>query len=134
MQKSQIPIAVVVDEYGGTSGIVTMEDLLEEIVGEIRDELDVEAARVVKVQHEESTWDVDARATMEELRHLGVHIEDEESAETVGVVVLDRLGRIPRIGDKVELGPDGSAEITSVSRRRIIRVRVRVQGLPKSRP
>ena len=134
MQKSQIPIAVVVDEYGGTSGIVTMEDLLEEIVGEIKDELDVEAARVVKVANEEGAWDVDARATMEELRHIGVHIEDEESAETVGVVVLNHLGRIPRIGDKVELGPDGTAEITSVSRRRIIRVRIRVQGPPKSRP
>lgn len=134
MQKSQIPIAVVVDEYGGTSGIVTMEDLLEEIVGEIRDELDVEAARVVKVPNEEHTWDVDARATMEELRHVGIHVEEEESAETVGVVVLNHLGRIPRIGDKVDLGPDGTAEITSVSRRRIIRVRVRVQGLPNSRP
>ncbi len=134
MQKSQIPIAVVVDEYGGTSGIVTMEDLLEEIVGEIKDELDVEAARVMKVPNEESAWDVDARASMEELRHIGVLIEDEEAAETVGVVVLDRLGRIPRIGDKVDLGPDGTAEITSVSRRRIIRVRIRVQGPPKSRP
>jgi CBS domain containing-hemolysin-like protein len=134
MQKAQIPIAVVVDEYGGTSGIVTMEDLLEEIVGEIRDELDVEAARVIKVTTEDNTWDVDARATMEELRHVGVHIEDDESAETVGVVVLNHLGRIPRIGDKVDLGPDGTAEITSVSRRRIIRVRIRVQGPPKSRP
>jgi CBS domain containing-hemolysin-like protein len=132
MQKSQIPIAVVVDEYGGTSGIVTMEDLLEEIVGEIRDELDVEAARVVKVASEENAWDVDARATMEELRHIGIHIEDEQSAETVGVVVLNHLGRIPRIGDKVELGPDGTAEITSVSRRRIIRVRIRLQSPPKS--
>ena len=134
MQKSQIPIAVVVDEYGGTSGIVTMEDLLEEIVGEIRDELDEEAARVVKVANESNAWDVDARATMEELRHLGILIEDEESAETVGVVVLNRLGRIPRIGDKVELGPDGTAEITSVSRRRILRVRIRLQSPPQSRP
>lgn len=133
MQKAQIPIAVVVDEYGGTSGLVTMEDLLEEIVGEIRDELDVEAARVIKVPHDESAWDVDARATMEELRHLGVHIEDGESAETVGVVVLNHLGRIPRIGDKVELGPDGSAEVTSVSRRRILRIRLRIQSAPKSK-
>ena len=134
MQKSHIPISVVVDEYGGTSGIVTMEDLLEEIVGEIRDELDEEHARIVKVANESSTWDVDARATMEELRHLGIHIEDEDSAETVGVVVLNHLGRIPRIGDKVGLGPDGTAEITSVSRRRIIRVRIRLHGAPPSKP
>ncbi len=134
MQRTQIPIAVVVDEYGGTSGIVTMEDLLEEIVGEIKDELDVEAARIVKVPHEENAWDVDARATMEDLRHLGVHIEDEDAAETLGVVVLNHLGRIPRIGDRVDLGSDGSAEITSVSRRRILRVRIRVQPVPQSKP
>ena len=135
MQKSQVQIAVVVDEYGGTSGIVTMEDLLEEIVGEIKDELDVEAARIVKVATEDGVWDVDAAATMEELRHLGIHIEDADVAETVGVVVLNHLGRIPRIGDRVELGHDGTAEITSVSRRRIIRVRIRLQNAPPhSRP
>jgi putative hemolysin len=133
MQKTQIPISVVVDEYGGTSGIVTMEDLLEEIVGEIKDELDVEAARITKVPLDDNAWDVDARATMEELRHLGVHIEDEDVHETVGVVVLNHLGRIPRIGDKVELGSDGTAEITSVSRRRIIRIRIRLQPAPESR-
>ena len=133
MQRSQIPIAIVVDEYGGTSGLVTMEDLLEEIVGEIRDELDVEAARVVKVATEEGAWDADARASMEELQVLGITIEDEEEwAETVGTVVLNRLGRIPRIGDKVQLGPDATAEITSVSRRRIMRVRVRVSRPPES--
>jgi CBS domain containing-hemolysin-like protein len=125
MQKSQIPISVVVDEYGGTSGIVTMEDLLEEIVGEIRDELDVEAARVVPVASQDNVWDVDARATLEELRGIGVQVEDGEWAETVGTVVLARIGHIPRIGDKVQLGPEASAEVTSVSRRRIMRLRVR---------
>ena len=130
MQRAQIPIAVVVDEYGGTSGIVTMEDLLEEIVGEIRDELDVEAARVAPIPNEPQAWDVDARATMEELRHLGVQVEDDEWAETVGTVVLEHLGHIPRIGDKVALGPDATAEITSVSRRRIMRVRLRVKKPP----
>ncbi len=130
MQAKQIPIATVVDEYGGTSGILTMEDLLEEIVGEIRDELDVEQARVVAVPNVESTWDVDARATGEELRAIGVELEEDEVAETVGTVVLKRLGRIPRIGDKVELGPMASAEVTSVSRRRILRVRVRVRTQP----
>jgi CBS domain containing-hemolysin-like protein len=127
MQRAQIPIAVVVDEYGGTSGILTMEDLLEEIVGEIRDELDVEAARVVPVPQEPGAWEVDARATLEELRTVGVTVEENEWAETVGTVVVARLGRIPRIGDKVELGRDATVEVTSVSRRRIMRVRVRVK-------
>jgi CBS domain containing-hemolysin-like protein len=131
MQRAQIPIAVVVDEYGGTSGILTMEDLLEEIVGEIRDELDVEVARVAPVPNVEHAWDVDARATLEELRSVGVRVEDNEWAETVGTVVLARLGRIPRIGDKVELGADAVAEVTSVSRRRIMRVRVRLTVRPE---
>ena len=135
MQKAQTPIAVVVDEYGGTSGIVTMEDLLEEIVGEVRDELDVEAARITKITGEPNLYDVDAKATMEELRAIGIEVQDDEAAEAVGAVVLARLGRIPRIGDKVELGEWTRAEITSVSRRRIIRVRVRVIPRPsESKP
>lgn len=124
MQRTQIPIAVVVDEYGGTSGIVTMEDLLEEIVGEIRDELDVEAARVAPVPNQENAWDVDARATLDELRAFGVQAEEEEWAEPASAVILARLGHIPRIGDKVQLGPEVTAEVTSVSRRRIMRVRI----------
>lgn len=125
MQRAQTPISVVVDEYGGTSGIVTMEDLLEEIVGEIKDELDVEAARINPVNGQEDVWDVDARSTMEELRGIGVTADDEEWGEPVGAVVLARLGHIPRIGDRVQLGEEASAEVTSVSRRRIMRVRIR---------
>ncbi len=126
MQKSQTPIAIVVDEYGGTSGLLTMEDLLEEIVGEIRDELDVEHARIVKHGIEADTYDVDARATIDELRPLGLHFDDGESSETVGTIVLQRLGRIPHIGDKVELSEDSVAEIIRMSRRRVVRVRLRL--------
>jgi CBS domain containing-hemolysin-like protein len=126
MQKSQTPIAVVVDEYGGSSGLVTMEDLLEEIVGEIRDEMDEEPAKVIKVAGEEAAWDVDAKAQMQELRNLGVKVEDEEWPETVGTVVLARLGRLPRRGDRVNLGTGATAEVVSVSRRRVTKVRVRV--------
>ena len=101
-----------------------MQDLLEEIVGEIRDELDVEAARVVPVPGHDNTWEVDARATLEELRAIGVVVEDSEWAEPVGAVILARLGHIPRIGDKVPLGDEAPAEVTSVSRRRIMRIRI----------
>jgi CBS domain containing-hemolysin-like protein len=125
MQESHTPIAVVVDEYGGTSGIVTMEDLLEEIVGEIRDELDEEPARLVKVQGEEA-WDVDARAPMDELRPIGVAVEADDAAEPVGAVLVNRLGRLPRKGDQVSIAPNAVGIVSSLSRRRITRVRVRL--------
>jgi CBS domain containing-hemolysin-like protein len=123
MQREQTPIAVVVDEYGGTSGIVTMEDLLEEIVGEIKDEFDEEPAKVVKVAGDRA-WDVDGRATMEDLRALGVHVEEAEGAEPVGAIVLARVGRLPRMHDTVELG-GAIMEVSALSRRRVTRVRVR---------
>jgi CBS domain containing-hemolysin-like protein len=127
MQRAQTPIAVVVDEYGGTSGIVTMEDLLEEIVGEIRDEFDEEAAEITRAGASE--WDVDARAKMESLRALGVTVKEVDLGEQVGAYVVALLGRLPRKGDAVELDANATATITGVSRRRVTRVRVH---LPKN--
>jgi putative hemolysin len=127
MQRKQVPIAVVVDEYGGTSGIVTMEDLLEEIVGEIRDEFDEEPQKVIKVPGTEDTWEVDGRAAMDELRALGVPVADTELGETVGAHVVEILGRLPRAGDKVDFGQGATAAVTGVSRRRVTRVRLTVK-------
>jgi CBS domain containing-hemolysin-like protein len=131
MQRKQVPIAVVVDEYGGTSGILTMEDLLEEIVGEIRDEFDEEPQRVMRVQGIENAWEVDGRAAMEELRAIGVQVQEAELGEPVGAFVVQLLGRLPRAGDRVELAHGATAEVTAISRRRVTRVRVILKREPE---
>jgi CBS domain containing-hemolysin-like protein len=120
MQRTHTPFAVVVDEYGGTSGIVTMEDLLEEIVGEIRDELDEETTRIEK---KGNGWEIDGRVTLAELASLGVDGDPSERTESLGALVMARLKRLPRVGDKVDLG-EVTAEVVHVARRRVTRVRV----------
>jgi putative hemolysin len=127
MQRKQVPIAVVVDEYGGTSGLVTMEDLLEEIVGEIRDEFDEEPQKVIRLPGAEAAWEVDGRAAMDELRTIGIEVPRADSGETVGAFVVTLLGRLPRAGDKVDLSQQATAEVTGISRRRVTRVRVRLR-------
>jgi len=109
-----------------------MEDLLEEIVGEIKDEFDEEPAMVGKVANERA-WDVDGRATMEELRPLGVLVAEAEAAEPVGAIMLSRLGHLARVHDIVDLG-EAMAEVTLISRRRVIRVRVRPARAKPSEP
>src|SRR5204863_2169976 len=94
-QRQQTQIAVVVDEYGGTAGLVTIEDLLEEIVGEIRDEYDVELETIVDEGHGRFVFsgkvDVDEIA-----KRLDVDIE-REGFETVGGYLLARIGRVPTV-------------------------------------
>ncbi len=121
MQKHRISVAIVVDEYGGTAGLVTLEDLLEEIVGEIVDEFDMEEEPVQRLSDDEAL--VDARVSIEVLEELfGVRLEGEEF-ETVGGFIYHRLGRMPVTGDQVEV--DGLLlRVMSVTGRRIRRVRI----------
>jgi CBS domain containing-hemolysin-like protein len=124
MQQAQTPFAIVVDEYGGTSGLLTMEDLLEEIVGEIRDEGDEEEVQPVReVPGSPGVYDVEAVASLDELRAIHVELPEEAGGETVGSYMVKQIGRVPRHGDRVRLGPF-DAEVRALRRRRIVRVRL----------
>jgi putative hemolysin len=121
-QRKQVQMAIVVDEYGGTAGLVTVEDLLEEIVGEIRDEDDVESEPIV--EEGQGSYVFSAKVSFDDLReHLDLEIEPE-GFETVGGYILTRLGRVPAVGETFEL--DGlQVEVLEAERRRIHKVRFR---------
>ena len=120
-QRQQTQCAIVVDEYGGTAGLVTIEDLLEEIVGEIRDEYDVESEPIVDEGH--GRWAFSGKVNIDEvIQRLDVEIE-REGFETVGGYLLAHLGRVPGVGERFEM--DGlSVEILDAERRRINKVRM----------
>jgi CBS domain containing-hemolysin-like protein len=102
MQRDQIHVAIVIDEYGGTAGLVTIEDILEEIVGEIVDEYDREDPEIEDLG--EDRWRVDATMHIDDLAdHLGVEIEDDE-VDTVGGLIGKLNGRVPIVGSTAEAG------------------------------
>jgi CBS domain containing-hemolysin-like protein len=122
MQRRQAQMAIVVDEYGGTAGLVTVEDLLEEIVGEIRDEYDVESETVT--DEGDGTFVFSGKVNVDEVRdRLGVEIE-REGFETLGGYLLSHLGHMPYVGETFEVD-DLAVEVLEVERRRITKVRVR---------
>jgi putative hemolysin len=120
-QRQQTQIAIVVDEYGGTAGLVTIEDMLEEIVGEIRDEYDVESEPIV--EEGGGRFVVYGKLDIDEVKQrLNVHIE-REGFETLGGFLLSHLGRVPQVGEHFEV--DGlHVEVLEVERRRIHKVRL----------
>jgi CBS domain containing-hemolysin-like protein len=120
-QRQQWQIAIVVDEYGGTAGLVTLEDLLEEIVGEIRDEYDVETEAVV--DEGRGRFLVSGKADIDTVsERLGVAIE-QEGFETFGGYLLARLGRVPSTGEVLNVD-DLVVEVLDAERRRVHRLRV----------
>jgi putative hemolysin len=127
MQRRQAQMAIVVDEYGGTAGLVTVEDLLEEIVGEIRDEYDVESETVV--DEGSGTFVFSGKVGVDEVKdRLGIEIE-REGFETVGGYLLSHLGRMPYVGERFQV--DGlDVEVLEVERRRITKVRLRRREEP----
>ena len=121
-QRRQIQAAIVVDEYGGTAGLVTIEDMLEEIVGEIRDEYDVETEPIVEEGDGAFVFsakvDIDTAA-----ERLGIDIE-RDGFETVGGFIVTYLGRVPTPGEKLDVG-DVEVEVLEAERRRVHKVRLR---------
>jgi CBS domain containing-hemolysin-like protein len=125
MQAARSHIAIVIDEYGGTAGVVTIEDILEEIVGEITDEYDVERAPIERI--DDDTARVTARLAVEDLGELfGVELPDRDDVETVGGLLAEALGRVPIPGAQAVVhGLELTAESAGGRRNRIDTVLVR---------
>jgi magnesium and cobalt transporter len=128
MRVSGCHIAIVVDEYGGTDGLVTMEDLFEELVGEIQDEHDEDAEELMLEWVGDQALEVDARVPILQLEEaLGEPIVDpllERDYDTVGGLVFFALGRVPVKGEVLHLSSRFKIEIIAADLRRIRRVRV----------
>jgi putative hemolysin len=124
LQRRKVHLAIVLDEYGGTAGLVTIEDLLEEIVGEIQDEYDEEEPMIVKLSDDEAR--VDGRASVDDLAEIfqtQVPLEDEDEYDTVGGLIYHRIGGVPKPGDQVAV--DGlTLTVETTDGRRVSKVLV----------
>jgi len=122
-QRERVHMAIVLDEYGGTTGMVTLEDVVEEIIGEVQDEFDMEEPMVRKLSG--GRLSVDATLPVDEIgERLGIEEDFEEpDVDTLGGLVFTRLGRLPEVGDTVVLG-GRTIEVSRVEGRRILRVLV----------
>jgi CBS domain containing-hemolysin-like protein len=117
-----LQMAVVVDEYGGTSGVVTLEDVVEELVGDVADEHDPRRAGVRRVS--DGVWSVPGLLRPDELtEQTGLVVPEDGAYETLGGLVMAHLGRVPRVGDVAEL-PEVVLRVEAMAGRRVSRVRV----------
>jgi CBS domain containing-hemolysin-like protein len=135
MQTTRLHLALVVDEYGGTDGLVSIEDLVEEVVGEISDEHDVEDEPLILTDPRLGLI-ADARLPIEELeRHLGLELvsdEQEEDIDTLGGLVFSIAGRIPARGELVHHASGIEFEVLEADPRRIKRLRIHVPPAPET--
>lgn len=121
LQKSKQKFAIVADEFGGVSGVVTMEDIIEEIVGEIHDEYDTDTEYIVE---EKDYFIVKGDTAIDELNdHLNTKIEEDEDYQTVAGLISFVLGKIPNNGDRVTI-EDYSFEVLEIEKNRIKKVRI----------
>jgi CBS domain containing-hemolysin-like protein len=127
MQKSRIHMALVIDEYGGTDGLVTIEDLIEEIVGDIEDEHDVEETALIAARPD-GGFDVNGRIPIEDLEQVLGHSlalpGQEEEIDTLGGLVFSLVGRVPLRGELISHPGGFEFEILDADPRRVKKVRV----------
>jgi len=121
MRSMRNHMAIVVDEYGGTAGIVTIEDIVEEVIGEVADEFDRDRRHVTAVG--EGRWVIDGRLPIEDALGMGLPVDESDEYETIAGWVLVRLGHIPVSGESITAG-DTTFTVEAVRRRRIARLRV----------
>jgi putative hemolysin len=131
MRREGHHLAIVVDEYGGTAGIVTLEDLIEEVIGEIRDEYDAgsEPTRTLRG----GDIEVDGLLNLDEFAELTETSLPDGPYETVAGFVMARLGHVPELGESVEYD-DSRLTVTVLDGRRVARVRVSANPVPDPTP
>ena len=125
MRSERIHLAIVVDEFGGTEGLVTIEDVVEEIVGEIEDEHDIEEAGLL-TRLDDGVWEADARVELEELAEtVDARLRwDEDDVDTLGGLVFLLAGHIPARGESVVHPSGWRLEAIDCDQRKILRVRL----------
>jgi CBS domain containing-hemolysin-like protein len=123
-----LQLAIVVDEYGGTAGIATLEDLVEELVGELADEHDRAKSGVTRGANSSVLFPGMIRP--DELREMAIKVPDDGAYETVAGFIMSSLGRIPAVGDEIEI-EDGVLRVERMDARRVDRVRFSPTNLPE---
>ncbi|MCK5687299.1 HlyC/CorC family transporter [bacterium] len=125
LRKQKTQLAIVVDEYGGTEGLLTVEDIVEEVVGEIQDEYDTDEETIEKIS--ESEWIIDAKTPIDTLiDDMGINIDDDEyDSETVGGFIIELIGEIPEIGKKVDF-QNVEFEILEATNTKIDKIKVKI--------
>ncbi len=132
-QKQKLHIAVVLDEYGGTAGLVTIEDILEEVVGEIADEYEQPEPEPIR-QIDENTFEVDARVRIDDLNErLEIEVPEHPDYETVGGYVFSTLGKIPKVGEHCDRD-NFAMKVIGAEPRRVTRVLLTIVPQPQSDP
>ncbi|MDD4890354.1 MAG: hemolysin family protein, partial [Phycisphaerae bacterium] len=127
LRRTHVHLAIVLDEFGGTAGLVTIEDILEEIVGEIADEHEQPEQSPIR-KLDERTWEVDGRVHVDDLNEqLKLTLPENEDYDTISGFVISSLGRIPKTGEALALARSGvTITIAHAEPRRIVRLRLQL--------